>query len=301
MRQEQITMPPSGGPRGTAAAAAAGLHGLVVCLTLLGLGMAPTMAPTMALAAPGPQDATATATAEKSATTGTESAVDGQQIITKVDELMNTDCKMQVSLRFYTKDGLDESYEMTSYTKDNNQKVIVRFSAPASSVGNDLIMLERNVWLYQKKAGRIVRVPSNLSFGGTGFSFGDIVRLNMTDSYIGKITDEDEDTWLVELNGKDRRVPYDRIELRVAKDGFIPIHATCLSRTGNVIKTIDYSEVKTVNGRRKPTVLTVRSPFSDHEVSVMAFSDEVPVELPDHVFNRKNLALRLEERYDTEG
>jgi hypothetical protein len=140
-----------------------------------------------------------------------------------------------------------------------------------------------------------------MSFGGTGFSFGDIVRLNMTDSYIGTIVEQDDETWLVELVGKDRKVPYDRIELRVAKDGFMPVHATCLSRTGNVLKTIDYSEVKLVNGRRKPTVLTVRSPFSDHEVSVMAFNDEVLVELPDHVFNRKNLALRLEERYDPEG
>lgn len=229
------------------------------------------------------------------------SAIDGQRIISEVDSLMNTDSRMSISLGFYTEDGLDESYEMTSFTKDNNQKVIVRFSAPASSVGNDLIMLERNVWLYQKKAGRIVRVPSNLSFGGTGFSFGDIVRLNMTDSYNGEVVDQDEHAWKVELLGKDRGVPYDRIELTVAKDGFIPINATCYSRSGNVIKTIDYSEVEVVNGRRKPTVLTVRSPFADHEVSVMTFQAEMLLELPDHVFNRKNLALRLEERYDTEG
>lgn len=223
-------------------------------------------------------------------------AVEPSEIIDKVDALMNPQAKVMLRLTFKKNGRVDEFYEMKTYARDNNQKVIVRFTAPASSIGNDLIMLDRNVWMYQQNAGRTLRVPANLSFGDTGFSYGDIVRLNLKDNYNATITQETNKQWVLDLAAKDRQSPYYRIEFTIAKDSFIPIKAVALSGAGQVIKTIEYQKIKNVNGRDKPTELLVTSPLSPGEESTMTYEAETPMVLAEQFFNRQNLALRLEER-----
>lgn len=223
-------------------------------------------------------------------------AMEPSEIIEKVDALINPEAKVLLRLTFEKNGRVDELYTMKTYARDNNQKVIVRFTAPASSIGNDLIMLDRNVWMYQQNAGRILRVPANLSFGGTGFSYGDIVRLNLKDNYDAAIIHETDKQWVLNLTAKDRKSPYYRIEFTVSKDGFIPVKAAALSQAGQVIKTIEYGKVRNINGRDKPTELLVISPLSPGEVSIMTYEEETLMSLPDRFFNRENLTLRLEER-----
>lgn len=223
-------------------------------------------------------------------------AATAQDIIDKVDDLMNPEAKVTLRLEFKKNGRLDEEYRMTTYARDNNQKVIVRFTSPATSIGQDLIMLDRNVWLYEQKVGRTVRVPANLSFGGTGFSYGDIVRLNLKDNYSPTVKRETGSTWVLDLAARDRYSPYHKIELTVAKDGYRPIKAVTFSRTGKVIKEIDYKDVRSVNGRKKPTRLVVVSPLTPGEESTMLYVQEKRMQLPPRLFNRRNLALRLEER-----
>jgi len=223
-------------------------------------------------------------------------AAEPSEIIEKVDALMNPQAKVMLRLTFKKNGQVSEFYEMKTYARDNNQKVIVRFTAPASSIGNDLIMLDRNVWMYQQNAGRTLRVPANLSFGDTGFSYGDIVRLNLKDNYNASIARETDKQWVLDLVAKDRQSPYHRIEFTIAKGSFVPVKAVALSGAGQVIKTIEYRQIKNVNGRNKPTELLVTSPLSPGEESTMTYEGETPMELAEQFFNRQNLALRLEER-----
>lgn len=223
-------------------------------------------------------------------------ATTAQTIVDKVDKLMNPEARVTIRLEFEKRGRVEERYEMKTYARDNNQKVIVRFTAPATSIGQDLIMLDRNVWLYEQKVGRTVRVPANLSFGGTGFSYGDIVRLNLKDNYNPTIKGESTDSWVLDLAASDRSSPYYRIELTVAKDGYRPLKAVTFSRAGKVIKKIVYKDPKSVNGRKKPTKLVVVSPLTPGEESTMIYEYEQTMQLPQRLFNRRNLALRLEER-----
>src|SRR3989304_83511 len=126
-------------------------------------------------------------------------AQDAAEIVRQLDQNMNPNCEMQSELEFRENGKLIESYKMTVRTKDNNQKVIVRFRSPARQAGNELIMIEQSVWAYDIKSGRTIKIPSNQSFGATGFSYGDIVRLNLTDNYGAEISAEDGSTWTLLL------------------------------------------------------------------------------------------------------
>ncbi len=220
---------------------------------------------------------------------------DAEGIVRRADAIMYPDAKAVVSFRSRDAKGRIEDYGAVYYAKDRNQKIIVRMTAPASEVGNDLLMIEQNVWAYDRRANRVMKIASNQAFGGTGFSYGDVVRLNFSDNYGSVLKKETPDAYVLDLTAKDRGAPYYRIELEVDRKGGWPLKGVCYARNGRMVKEIAYSDVRDVGTGMKPAVLTVTSPLDPGEVSVMTLLSEKAVDLPDRVFNKRNLETRMEE------
>lgn len=221
-------------------------------------------------------------------------------IVKRVDEIMNSNAKSKARLIHVNKDGkIDENFVFWIYAKENNQKIIVRTISSMSSEGreDDLIMIEKNVWFYDVQSGRVMKMPSNQSFGGTDFSYGDVLRLNLTDNYEASISAQNENNWFLNLKAKDRNAPYYRIEYEIKKEGYILVKGTCYGKNDEVIKRIEFSEVKEVNGQLKPTKITITSPHSKKAYSVMTVISEEIKNYPDNIFNKRNLAIRMEEKY----
>lgn len=214
-------------------------------------------------------------------------------VISEMEKKMNPNSKTEMKM-ISTSGGITEEFLMTSFTKDNNQRIIVRFTAPSKMKGNDLLMLDRNVWLYDVKAGREMKIPSNQSFGGTGFSYGDVLRLNFSDNYTSTLFSEDTKTWTIELSAKLRDAPYFRIVLTVAKN-YSPMLGKCYTRSGELIKEMVYTNSGDVGSGIKPLTITVSSPIDPSEISSITILRETRKEYPDTIFNKKNLAARLEE------
>ena len=224
-------------------------------------------------------------------------AADPVQLIRNAERLLYPDARAVARLHFQAADGRSEDYGAIYFARDRNQKIIVRMTAPPSEVGNDLLMIEQNVWAYERKINRIMKVPSNQSFGGTGFSYGDVVRLNFSDNYSASLKAEEEKVYRLELIAKDRGAPYYRIMLEIARPGGWPLQGICYARNGAVVKEIRYSEVRDIGTGAKPVVVTVTSPLDPGAVNTLTLVKEERRDLPDRIFNRRNLEARLEETY----
>lgn len=220
-------------------------------------------------------------------------APSADDLVRTVEKIMFPDEKAVVKLHFKS-ESRNEDYEMTCYTRDRNQKIIVRMTAPAAQVGNDILMIDQNVWTYDKRANRVIKVASNQSFGGTGFSYGDVVRINYSDNYSAALKSETADGYVLELTAKDRNAPYYRIELTITKQG-LPVKGIHYARNGSVVKEITYSEVKDLGTGKKPVMLTVKSPLDAGAINVMTVTLEASKSLPDRIFNKRNLETRMEE------
>jgi outer membrane lipoprotein-sorting protein len=218
------------------------------------------------------------------------------ELIRRADAIMFPDAKAAISLHSTGTDGRGEEYGAISYARDRNQRIIVRMTAPPSQVGNDLLMIEQNVWAYDRRANRVMKVPSNQSFGGTGFSYGDVIRLNFSNNYHPVLKGETEGEYLLDLTASDRNAPYSRIELSIARKGGWPVRGICYARNGSIVKEIRYSGVKDVGTGMKPVVLTVTSPLEPGAVNVMTVIREEAKDLPPRLFNKRNLETRLEEK-----
>lgn len=254
-----------------------------------------------AQAALGPGDAaaqevTADAPVAAAASAATP-ALDAAALIREVEAVMYPDSRSSITLHFTSKEeGRDETYEMVCYTRDNNQKVIVRVLTPRAQAGNDMLMVDQNVWAYDKRANRVMRVSSNQAFGGTGFSYGDIVRLNYSDNYTAVLTGQTAEQYELRLTAKDRNAPYHRIDLTVDRQGHWPVRSVHYARSGSVVKEVVYTKVEDVGAGRKPVLLTVVTPLDPGAVNVMTVVREEPKTLPDRIFNKRNLETRVEER-----
>jgi len=224
-----------------------------------------------------------------------DTAVSANDLIKAAEKVMYPNAKVEATLVFNDGKGRVDSFGMTFYTRDLNQRIIVRFTSPATSIGNDLLMIEQNVWAYDKRSNRVLKIPSNQSFGGSGFSYGDVVRLNWSDNYNATITGQSVDQWQLELIAKDRNAPYYRIALTIDKVGGWPIKGTCYARSGAIVKELVYAGLKNAGTGRKPVTLTVTSPDNPGETTVMTLLRETPKNLPEQIFNRRNLETRLEE------
>ena len=226
----------------------------------------------------------------------TRPSCDPAELIRRAETVMYPNAKAVAQLHFLSADGRTEDYGAIYYTRDRNQKIIVRMTAPAAEVGNDLLMIEQNVWAYERKINRVMKVPSNQSFGGTGFSYADVVRLNFSDNYDPVLKGVDAEEYKLDLTAKDRNAPYFRIELDIARQGGWPVRGVCFARNGSVVKEIRYSAVKNIGTGSKPVVVTVTSPLDPGTVNTLTLLREEPVDLPDRIFNKRNLEARLEER-----
>jgi outer membrane lipoprotein-sorting protein len=223
-------------------------------------------------------------------------SADPGELIRRAEKIMYPNAKAVAHLHFRSADGRSEDYGAIYYARDRNQKIIVRMTAPAAQVGNDLLMIEQNVWAYERRINRVMKVPSNQSFGGTGFSYADVVRLNFSDNYDPVLKAVSADAYTLELTAKDRNAPYFRIELDIARQGGWPVKGICFARNGGVVKEIRYSEVKDIGTGSKPVVVTVTSPLDPGTVNTLSLLREEAMDLPDRIFNKRNLETRLEEK-----
>jgi hypothetical protein len=141
-----------------------------------------------------------------------------------------------------------------------------------------------------------MKIASNQSFGATGFSYGDVVRLNYSDNYNPELKGESADGYQLELTAKDRGAPYYRIELDVDKRGGWPVKGVYFARNGSIVKEIRYTDVRNLGTGMKPVVLTVITPLDPGAVNIMTLHQEGLKDLPDRIFNKRNLETRTEEK-----
>jgi outer membrane lipoprotein-sorting protein len=222
---------------------------------------------------------------------------DPVELIRNAERLLYPNARAVARLHFQSANGKTEDYGAVYFARDRNQKIIVRMTAPPSEVGNDLLMIEQNVWAYDRRINRVMKVPSNQSFGGTGFSYGDVVRLNFSDNYAASLQSADADVYRLDLIARDRNAPYYRIRLDIARKGGWPVQGICYARNGSVVKEIRYSDVRDIGTGAKPVVVTVTSPLDPGAVNTLTLVREERRDVPDQFFNRRNLEARLEETY----
>jgi outer membrane lipoprotein-sorting protein len=165
--------------------------------------------------------------------------------------------------------------EMKGWKKGDEQG-LVRYTAPAKERGTAYLRSGENTWLYLPSAEKVVRVGAKQNFGGGDFSNADIFRLSLVKDYdptlAGEETVAGEACYKLELKAKDRSIAYDRVVYWVRSDGtFYPVKADYYTLSGKNLKSLVFSQVKSLGARARPTLMTMQSRVDEGSLTRLEF------------------------------
>ncbi len=225
---------------------------------------------------------------------------DAATILKKMDGVMNREATMECSME--VKDIKNEKETIVKYhfyikAKENNRKLLIKYTLPLDYSSLEVLMIGKDVWVYDRLVDRIVQIPSNLAFGGTDMAHGDYLRLDISHNYSGKILNETPESWSLRLFALYKSSPYYSIEVEVSKKYYYPVAMRFYASSGKLIKVAEYSEVKLVNGRLKPTAYLFYTPYDSKRKVVMRILNEREEAIPETVFNKWAMRTIVESEF----
>jgi hypothetical protein len=255
---------------------------LVACLPLLFLVF---FLPALLLAAPA-------------VASNTERA---RRILAEIDDLWRADASaatlsMRVVTANYRREVTMESWSL------GKERSLVRIIAPLKEKGTATLKSGTAIYTYLPKTDRTIRLTSSMMSGswmGSHFTNDDLVKESrLADDYDPEIVFEGvrDGQRLIEFALTPRPeapVVWGRIVTTVLADGYLPLISRYYDEDGRLARTITFSELKVMGGRRLPAVMHVVPADKPDEYTELVYEKiSFGQSLPDAFFSLQEIRRR---------
>ena len=224
-------------------------------------------------------------------------ALDADQILVKVDEhrSVSDSFRFQIKIDDYTNGALVQTALMTGYAKGAN-KSMVEYDEPANMKGKKLLMVDDDFSIFIPKTQRPVRLTPSQRLMGQA-SNGDVMNVRFQIDYTPVITGEEtvtvdgekHDCVVLDLTARRKGSAYSRIVLRAEKETWLPVNADCYALSGKKLKTVEYSTVKTFDGKPVVAKTVLHDLVLKDSYTVIEFTDMKNETIPDNYFIKEYL------------
>lgn len=174
----------------------------------------------------------------------------------------------------------------------------IHIISPKKDAGIATLRKKTEMWNYFPNINKVMKVPPSMmmsSWMGSDFTNDDLVKeSSMRDDYDARlIVPEvaDPDNYHIELiPKKDIPIVWGKIILVVSKKDYLPVWEAYYDEKGNKMRTMEFTEIKTLSGRRIPSVLVMKPLNKPEKKTVIKYIDlEFDIELGPDVFTLRNL------------
>jgi len=200
------------------------------------------------------------------------------ELLAKYDAIMGPPSYEAVArMTAHRDDDTERTYKMR-ILKSGTERFRAWFLEPASVRGQEMLRQGDNFWLYMPNLKRGVRMASRDSFQGGDFNNADVLRVNYAADYDGTVGEDAAmpATWLLELKAKTPEAAYDRIRLWIGRADLMPVKGEYYTESGKLLRTAEFSEVKTFKGLKRPTKVLMRNQLAVKRWSVMIVDELDP-------------------------
>jgi len=191
--------------------------------------------------------------------------------LAKYDQVMGPKTfEALTSMTAHREDGTERTYVMKMLKADND-KFRVWFDEPAAVKGQEMLRNGENLWVYLPNLKRATRIANRDSFQGGDFNNADVLRVNYTADYTGKVVPSDlPDTYLLELKAKNPNTSYDAIKLWVRKSDAQPVKGQYFGTSGQMIRSAEFSDYRELDkGYTRPAKVVMRNELVKARYSMM--------------------------------
>jgi hypothetical protein len=163
------------------------------------------------------------------------------------------------SFDFTVIDGKGARSVMRVYLDGNNRNnnSIAKYLEPRRYNRRIVLTLGNSFYMYDHGMLAPIRItPREMLFGQA--AAGDITRISFSFSYSVEQVELIDEQILLHLKAiPDRGATYDLIDLAVSVAGYRPLRAECKGASGTVMKSIEYTGFKRIDGRDLLTAFTI--------------------------------------------
>lgn len=220
--------------------------------------------------------------------------LNGDQIVAEMDQLMNSDHMTSAMDITVTRPGKDDRTSRIQVYTSGNDKVLVKYLAPAQDKGRAYLRLGDDSWLYMPEVHKSLRVSGKQSMQGSDLSIDDVMRIKVAEDYAATAVSADSfdgsDCFLLDLTAKRPTVTYNKLKYWIRKADFLPAKFECYTSSGIMLKTMVYGRVREIGGRLRPTRMEVTSELKKGYKTVMEMVNaDFDRENPESIFSKTYL------------
>ena len=191
----------------------------------------------------------------------------------------------------------ERSFSMQAWT-EGDKLSLVRVVAPKRDAGNGTLVMDNEMWTYSPKINRILKLPSSMmsqGWMGSDFSNKDISKsTDIVDDYDHRLlsTESREGHLLYTVESiphEDAAVVWGR-EIAVIRDDYVLLRHDFVDQDDILVKQMEATEVRLMDGRPVASRLTMRKLESPDEWTEMIVDEvDFDVDLPPNLFTLSNL------------
>ena len=231
---------------------------------------------------------------------GVDPVHDVEEIVRKMDQLYrgetsHAEIEMQITTPHW-----ERTLAMTVWTKGMD-KTFIRITAPKKEQGVATLRIGNEMWNYLPKTNKVMKIPPSMMMGswmGSDLTNDDLVKessmLNDYSYQLIKPEDAVPDHVYIQLTPKeDSPIVWGMIVAALRSGDYIPVWQHFYDEQGNLMRVLNFEEIKTFNGKVTPSVMEMLPQNKEGHKTVVRFVNATfDSKIDDKIFTRRNLQKR---------
>ncbi len=220
--------------------------------------------------------------------------VDAKAVLEKAEAIRNPIDTYKVGVKLADiKEGKETDVRTYESIIKEGGKTRVNFIAPATEEGKRVLMIENDMWFFAPTTAKPIRIAPRQKIAGNAV-YGDIAKLSFTNNYTTKVNRiekvEGKDVIVLDLDSiEGKPVTYEKVEYWIEASSNKPLKAVYATRAGKQMRIGHFEKYEAVMGEQRPTQLRIESMIEKDRVSILSFSNQEKVNVPDQLFDKESL------------
>jgi outer membrane lipoprotein-sorting protein len=219
------------------------------------------------------------------------------EIIEKVDKNMSSDSRIFTSKMIIHNRRNTRTIESKSWSKGEKTSY-TEYLSPPREQGTKMLKLDNLLWIFSPSTDRIIQISGHMlrqSVMGSDLSYEDMMEdPHLLKHYSGALIGEEKTDgricWIISLTANTSDVAYQSQKVWIDKERFIPLKKELFAKSGVLLKKLELSDVKQIQGRWFPEKMLFKDVLKEGEGTEFLIEKiEFNVQIPDYLLTKASL------------
>lgn len=225
------------------------------------------------------------------------------EILEKVDDLWRGESSYAEMTMDVRTEHYERSMKLKAWSLGKEHSLFV-ITYPPKDRGVATLKTGQDIWNFLPRVNRVIRVPTSMMMAnwmGSHFTNDDLVKESrLSEDYESEVTFEGvrdgEEMAIYDITlipKPDAPVVWGRIVITVIQEELLPLIGLYYDEDGILVRTMLFSDVKVMAGRKVPAVMTLIPEDKPEERTVITYGAlELGLDLEEDFFSRQTLTRK---------